>query len=190
KKVILPLTAIWLLSGCTTTQPQPTTVMVIQSTPQTKVELKCSTFPTGEVCATPKLSSVVEDIERVQHTTAHLDLVSNQNVPVGGFLNIEATSNTDGYLKLLIIDPDTRTYTVLPNAAHGGYLKAGERFYTNNEQFNFRATNPKGLHYVLAIFTQYRLPLALQKGSSTLYNANRSHGDLMRVLGQVKGQSY
>lgn len=180
KQILLTSTALLFMSGCVTKEivHQPTT-------PQ----FESHTFAGETLTATPKVSALVQKIKALSSNSAYIDLNANQNVRVGNFLNISATPNQDGYLKLIIIDPNGERKLVLPNGIHNGYLKANKPFYTNNEQFALKTTKPTGLHYVVVIFSKQNARMVMQQGANG-YNALKSDQDFLNILQQIKNQNY
>jgi hypothetical protein len=192
KKTILTLSTLLLMSGCVTKEviyrPTPQTIPQ-QPTTQRTHPLKSHTFAGERLTASQRVSDLVYEIERLNNNTAYLEIDSNQNVQVGAYLNISVTPNRAGYLKIITIDPNGERSQVVPNFKHNGYLRANERFYTNNEKFALKATNPKGLHYVVILFSQRRVNLAVQQGMSG-YNGLESDQDFINILQSINNQNY
>ena len=180
-----------LMSGCVTKEIiyRPAPVVTQPTTEAQHHPLKSHTFAGERLTATQRVSDLVYEIEKLNNNTAHLEINSNQNVQVGGFLNITATPNRAGYLKVITIDPNGERSQVVPNFKHNGYLQANQRFYSNNDKFVLKATNPKGLHFVLMIFTEQRVNLAVQQGMSG-YNGLNSDQDLLNILQSINNQNY
>ena len=187
KNIILTTTTLLLMSGCVTKeivyQPQPVT------TQQATVQLKTETFAGQTITATQSVSQLVYKIENLKSNSAYLDLNSNQNIQVGSFLNISATPNQAGYLKVLIIDPNGERRLVLPNSISNGYLQANQRFSTNNDQFALKTTKPTGLHYVVVVFSEQNARMIMQQGSNG-YNAIANDQDFINMLQRVKNRDY
>jgi hypothetical protein len=185
KNIILSTTALLLMSGCVTKEiVYPPILMTQQSIP-----LKTETFAGQTITATQNVSKMVYKIESLKSNSAYLDLDSNQNIQVGNFLNISATPNRNGYLKVIIIDPNGERKMVLPNTISNGYLQANQRFYTNNEQFALKTTKPTGLHYVVVIFSEQNARMIMQQGSNG-YNAIANEQDFINMLQRIKNQDY
>lgn len=141
KHTLLSLIAILSINGCMSTTP-PTPV-------------KTHTFAGGKLVASPQVSQLVKEIEALsQYNTMNINLDSNQNVKIGQALNISVTPSQNGYLKIVVINPQGDKELVMQNALHSGYLKANRKFSTTNKKFSLRAFNPKGLHYVVTVFSQ------------------------------------
>ena len=192
KQLLLSSTALLVMSGCATkTVPQPLPQRTVQIVPMVipVVEPETHTFAGETLTAIPQVSALVKQIKALSSNSAYLELNANQNVEVGNFLNIAATPNQSGYLKLIIIDPNGERKLVLPNDIHNGYLQANQRFYTNNEQFTLRATKPKGLHYVVVVFTEQNARMIMQQGTHG-YNAINNDQDLLSLLQSIKEQKY
>lgn len=193
KQILLTSTALLFMSGCVTKEIvyQPTTpqAQVMPSITPTMVHLESHTFAGETLTATQQVSALVQKIKSLSSNSAYLDLNANQNVQVGGFLNISATPNQAGYLKLIIIDPNGERKLVLPNSIHRGYLQANQRFYTNNEQFALKTTKPTGLHYVVVIFSEQNARMVMQQGANG-YNALNNDQDFLNILQQIKNQNY
>ncbi|CAA6811975.1 MAG: Unknown protein [uncultured Sulfurovum sp.] len=184
KQILLTTTTLLLLSGCVTKE------IVYQTLPQTPVaKSESHTFSGQTLTATPQVSNLVQQIKALSSNSAYLDLNSNQNVRVGGFLNIDATPNRAGYLKVVIIDPNGDRSLVVPNTINSGYLHANQRFYSNNENFALKATKPTGLHYVVVIFSEQNARLIMQQGMNG-YNAINNDQDFLNILQRIKNQDY
>ena len=189
KPILLTSTALLLMSGCVTKE------IVYQPAPQNratvvpKVQPESHIFAGQTLTATPKVSKLVQQIKALSTNTAYIDLNANQNIALGDFLNITATPNQAGYLKLIIIDPNGERKLVLPNSIHNGYLKANQRFYTNNDQFALQTTKPRGLHYVVVVFSEQNARMIMQQGMNG-YNAIENDHDLLSLLQSIKQQNY
>ena len=164
-------------------------IIVEPTIPESAIELKRETFAGETLMATPEVSALVAEIEALSTQSAYLKMNSKQNVEVGAFLNIEATPNRAGYLKIMIIDPNGERSLVLPNSLGGGRLKANERFYSNNGKFAFKATNPTGLHYVIIIFSEQNARMVMRQGANG-YNAITNNQDLIDILSKINAQEY
>lgn len=185
KQILLTSTALLLMSGCVTKE------IVYQPVPKpSTVKLESHTFAGQTLTATPKVSQLVQQIKALSSNTAYIDLNANQNIAVGDFLNISVTPNQAGYLKLIIIDPNGERKLVLPNSVHNGYLKANQRFYTNNDQFALKTTKPRGLHYVIVVFSEQNARMIMQQGINGGYNAINNDHDLLSLLQSIKQQNY
>jgi len=185
KQILLSSILLLLLSGCVTKE------VIYQPLPQTNIVApKAShTFAGETLTATPQVSKLIQQVQALSSNTAYIDLNANQNIEVGNFLNISATPNHAGYLKLIIIDPNGERKLVLPNGIHNGYLKANEHFYTNNNQFALKTTKPRGLHYVVVVFSQKNARMIMQQGMNG-YNAIKRDQDLLSMLQSIKQQNY
>ena len=187
KQILLTSTALLLMSGCVTKE------IVYQPVLQNTTVLPAPesyTFAGQTLTATPKVSQLVQQIKALSSNTAYIDLNANQNIAVGDFLNISVTPNQAGYLKLIIIDPNGERKLVLPNSIHNGYLKANQRFYTNNDQFALKTTKPRGLHYVVVVFSEQNARMIMQQGINGGYNAINNDRDLLSLLQSIKQQNY
>lgn len=189
KQLFIATTLLIFLSGCVTKevvyQPLPQNLE-----PTTLIEAKEShTFAGETLTATHKVSKLVRQIKQRLSDTAYVDLNANQNIELGHFLNIRATPNLDGFLKLMVIDPNGDRKLVLPNTVHRGYLKANQTFYSNNEQFTLQTTKPRGLHYVMVIFTQNNARMQMQQGVKG-YDALHNDQDLLDLLQNIQHQHY
>ena len=193
KNIILTTTTLLVMSGCVTKeivyQQQPVTTQQIQPIAQQNIKLKTETFAGQTITATQSVSQLVYKIENLKSNSAYLDLNSNQNIQVGSFLNISATPNQAGYLKVLIIDPNGERRLVLPNSISNGYLQANQRFSTNNDQFALKTTKPTGLHYVVVVFSEQNARMIMQQGSNG-YNAIANDQDFINMLQRVKNRDY
>lgn len=167
-----------------TQQPQP---IIHSQVPA--IEIESATFAGESISATPKVSRLVHHIKALSTNSAYLDLNSNQNIEVGRFLNISATPNQTGYLKLIIIDPNGDRKLVLPNSISKGYLKANQTFYTSNDKFALKASKPRGLHYVIAIFSEQNARVVMRQGERG-YDAINSDQDLLDILQRIKNRNY
>ena len=190
KQILLSSTALLLVSGCATKEPTPS-----QALPQPQmvyvapVPLASATFAGETLTATPQVSRLVQKIKALSTQTAYLELRGDQNVEVGNFLNIKALSNKNGYLKVMIIDPNGERNLLLPNSVHNGYLEANQRFYSNNADFSLKATKPTGLHYVVVIFSEQNARMVMQQGTNG-YNAINDDQALLNLLTNIKNQNY
>lgn len=193
KQILLTSTALLFMSGCVTKEvvPQPLPPRTVQIVPMVVpiVKPESHTFAGETLTATAQVSKLIQKIKALSSDTAYIDLNANQNIELGNFLNISATPNHAGYLKLIIIDPNGERKLVLPNGIHNGYLKANERFYTNNNQFALKTTKPRGLHYVVAIFSEQNARMIMQQGMNG-YNAIENDQDLLSILQSIKHQNY
>lgn len=193
KQIVLTSTALLLMSGCVTKEVvyQPLPQNTAQSVPVVVPIIKpeSHTFAGETLTATPKVSSLVKQIKSLSSNSAYIDLNANQNIGVGNFLNISATPNQAGYLKLIIIDPNGERKLVLPNGIHNGYLEANQHFYTNNNQFALKTTKPTGLHYVVVVFSEQNARMIMQQGANG-YNAINNDHDLLSLLQSIKQQNY
>lgn len=142
KYILASTVALLLLSGCVSTTPTPT-------------PLQTHSFAGGKLVASPQVSNLVQEIEALsQYNTMSINLDSNQNVKIGQALNISVNPSQSGYLKIVVINPKGQKELVIENSLHNGYLKANRKFSTTNKKFSLRAFNPKGLHYVVTVFSQ------------------------------------
>ena len=193
KQILLTSTTLLIMSGCATKEvvQQPLTQRTVPVVPIVTpiVKPESHTFAGETLTATPKVSALVKQIKALSSNSAYIDLNANQNVEVGNFLNISATPNLDGYLKLIIIDPNGERKLVLPNGIHNGYLQANQRFYTNNNQFALKTTKPTGLHYVVVVFSEQNARMIMQQGTNG-YNAINNDHDLFSILQSIKHQNY
>jgi len=191
KQILLTSTALLLMNGCVTKEiiyqqaPERTAIIV----PVDEIKAESHTFAGQTLTATPQVSQLVKKIKNLSTNTVHVELSSNQNVQVGNFLNISATPNRAGYLKIIIIDPNGERSLVLPNGINKGFLQANQRFYSNNNQFALKAMNPKGLHYVVIVFSEQNARMIMQQGMNG-YNAIKSDQDFINILQQIKNQNY
>jgi len=191
KQILLTSTALLLMNGCVTKEiiyqqaPERTAIIV----PVVEIKAESQTFAGQTLTATPQVSQLVKKIKNLSTNTVHVELSSNQNVQVGNFLNISATPNRAGYLKIIIIDPNGERSLVLPNGISKGFLQANQRFYSNNNQFALKAMNPKGLHYVVIVFSEQNARMIMQQGMNG-YNAIKSDQDFINILQQIKNQNY
>ena len=188
KKIILTTTTLLLMSGCVTKE-----IVYQQQLPQQTeeiaIELESHTFEGETLTATPQVSQLVRAIKSLSSNTTYLDFNAHQNIQVGNFLNITATPNQAGYLNLIIIDPNGERKLVLPNGISNGYLKANQRFYSNNAQFALQTTKPTGLHYVVVVFSEQSARMIMQQGMNG-YNAITNDQDFIKLLQGIKNQRY
>jgi len=189
KTITLTSTVLLLMSGCVTKEIvyQPTPPQAQIQAPTTQLE--SHTFAGETLTATPQVSQLVKKIKRLSSNSAYLDFNAHQNIQVGDFLNIRATPNRAGYLKLIIIDPNGERKLVLPNGISSGYLHANQPFYTNNDQFALQTTKPTGLHYVVVIFSEQNARLIMQQGMNG-YDAIHNEHDFINILQRIKNQDY
>lgn len=153
KHIILGMIAILAINGCANQTP---------SIPQTT---KVHTFGGGkQLIATAEVSTLVKEIEALKpYNNLAIDLDSNQNVKIGKSLKISLKPKQSGYLKLVAINPEGKKSLLMPNDLHNGYLKANQKFSTTNNKFSLKAFSPKGLHYIVAVFTQKNFHLDLKQ---------------------------
>ncbi len=200
QKILLTTTTLLLMSGCVTKEivyveknPVTTPMAQIQQpiiyTQAPAIEIETATFAGESISASPKVSRLVYNIKALSTNSAYLDLNSNQNIKVGSFLNISATPNQTGYLKLIIIDPNGDRKLVLPNSISNGYIKANQTFNTNNNKFALKASKPRGLHYVIAIFSEQNARVVMRQGERG-YDAINSDQDLLDILQRIKNGNY
>jgi len=184
KKIILTTTALLLMSGCVTKEIHYQTVPQ-----QTAIELESHTFAGETLSATPQVSLLVNKIKALKSNSAYLEVNAHQNIQVNNFLNIIATPNQAGYLKLIVIDPNGERKLVLPNSIGNGYLNAHQRFQSNNSQFALKATKPTGLHYVVVVFSEQNARMVMQQGMNG-YDAIHNDQDFINILQSIKNQRY
>ncbi|MCK4442565.1 MAG: DUF4384 domain-containing protein [Sulfurovaceae bacterium] len=188
KNILLPLTALLFLSGCVTKEPmvQPTTnyIMPHKST-------KCHQFANKKLCATQRVSELVNQIESLSGANGiNLELNSNQNIQLGSLLDLKAIPNSDGYLKIVLINPNGKKTILLPNKYTNGFIKANQTFYSNNENFGIKTVYPKGLHYLVIIFSQSQVPLRVTQGMRVVYDGLKSDQDFIQILREIKSKTY
>ena len=212
KRTVLITSALLLVNGCVIKetiikQPVPkqetkvvyyqaeqpvvetSIVQISEEIPSSAVELRTENFTGQTLTATAEVSQLVDEIKTLNNNTADININSNQNIKVGAFLNIEATPSQAGYFKIIIIDPNGKRSLALPNSISRGYLKANQRFYSNNGQFALKATNPKGLHYVVTIFSEKNARLIVKQGENGR-DAIYSDQDFINILNQINNQEY
>jgi len=212
KKTILSTSVLLLMNGCVIKeksiirQPAPqeskvvyyqpehsvverSIVHITEEIPSSAIELQTENFIGQTVTATAEVSQLINEIKTLNNNTADIEINSNQNIKLGAFLNIEATPSQAGYFKIVIIDPNGRRSLALPNSISRGYLKAHQRFYSNNGQFALKATNPKGLHYVVTIFSEKNARLIVKQGQNG-HDAIYSNQDFINILNQINNQEY
>ena len=141
KYTLFSILVLLSISGCSTsTPPAP------QST---------YSFAGGKLVANASVSALVQKVEALEPSnTMTINLDSNQNVKIGQALNISLRPLQSGYLKIVVINPQGKKSLLMPNQLHKGYIKAKRRFSTTNKKFSLRAFNPKGLHYIITVFSQ------------------------------------
>jgi hypothetical protein len=154
RKIILTSTILAFI-GCTQPQqPQPQSVTQV-SNPKT---------------------SYIEQLRRFEKTgDIGVDITLPNSIKLGEFLKLTATPNIDGYLKLIVINPHNRAETVLPNSYDSGFIRANSTLHTDHKDFGIETFPPKGLHHIVAIFTQQKIP---------------SDYDIMKLLQDVNGGRY
>lgn len=180
KQLIITTTIAFLVSGCTSQK------IYIDNVNINSKPLKSHTFANTKLTATPKVSKLIYKIDNMQKLNSiNLNLNATQNIRIGSLLDISAKPTSSGYLKILVVEPNGKLALVVPNFTHSGYIKAYKNFYVNqNKRFKLRTTNPKGLHYIIAIFTQHSIPKQVYKQmDSTNYN-------LINILQDVNSKRY
>lgn len=188
KNTLLSLTALLFFSGCVTKEPivQPTNnyIMPHKST-------KCHQFANKKLCATKRVSQLVNRIESLSGANGiNLELSSNQNIQLGSLLDLKAIPNYDGYLKIVLINPNGKRTTLLPNKYSNGFIKANQTFYSNNENFGIKTVYPKGLHYLVIIFSQSQAPLRVTQGMNIIYDGLKSDQDFIQILRDIRNKTY
>jgi len=180
KKFIITTTIAFLVSGCTSQK------IYIDNVNITTKPLKSHTFASTKLTATPKVSKLIYKIDNMQKSNSiNLNLNATQNIRIGSLLDITAKPTTSGYLKILVVEPNGKLALVVPNFTHNGYIKAYQSFYVNkNKRFKLRTTNPKGLHYIVAIFTQDLIPKQVYK------KMDSTHYNLINILQDINSQRY
>jgi len=199
KKILLSTSALLLINGCVIKetiikQPAQQETKVIYSElqeeiPSSAIELRTEDFTGQALVATAEVSQLVDEIKTLNNNTAQLTINSNHNIQVGNFLNIKATPSQSGYFKIVIIDPNGKRSLALPNSLSRGYLKANQHFYSNNGKFALKATDPKGLHYVVTIFSEKNARLIVKQGQNG-HDAIYSDQDFIDILNQINNQAY
>jgi len=133
--------------------------------------------------------TLIEQIESLRTNQVNLNLTSNHNIRLGSFLNITVQPNLSGYLNLIIIDPYKKRSLALPNGRSNGYIRANQRFSTNNSRFALKATNPTGLHQVVVVFSE-KNPRMIMKQGQNGYDAIANDQDLIDILERIHNQEY
>ena len=133
--------------------------------------------------------TLIEQIESLHTNQVNLNLTSNHNIKLGSFLNITVQPNLSGYLNLIIIDPYNKRSLALPNGRSNGYIRANQRFSTNNSRFALKATNPTGLHQVVVVFSE-KNPRMIMKQGQNGYDAITNDQDLIDILERIHNQEY
>lgn len=188
KNILLLLTALFILSGCVTKKP------IVQQNINPNIPHKsteCHQFANKKLCPIPRVGKLVNELESlVGENSMHLELSSNQNIQLGSLLELKATPNIDGYLKILLINPSGKRTTLLPNSYSNGFIRANQTFYSNNENFGIKTVYPKGLHYLVIIFTKTEVPFRVTQGMSVVYDGLKSDKDFIEILQGIKSQTY
>ncbi len=167
KRVLLTSTTLLLMSGCVT----------------------------KEIIYRPISSHAPREnnIEKIKSFENHNNLLNfslNPNPKIGEFLNINAIPTIDGYLKIIVINPNGERKLLIPNRFRGSRVKAGERFSSNNATFALKATRPVGIHHILVLFSQENPRVVIQQGMSSIYNALERDQDLYNLLKQIRDGEY
>jgi hypothetical protein len=139
QKIILSTTII-ALTGCV--QPQP---IVQQSIPTTQ-----------QIVVSKTALEQIREFENSSGISANVNLPSN--LKMGKFLNLAVTPNVNGYLKLVVINPNDKIETVLPNRYDSGFVRANSTLQTDHKTFGIKTFPPRGLHNILVLFTEKKTP--------------------------------
>jgi len=180
KQFIITTTIAFLVSGCASQKIYVNNIKIDRE------PLKSHAFANIKLTATPKVSKLIYKIDNMEKSNSiNLNLNATQNIRKGDLLDISAKPNSSGYLKILVVEPNGKLALVVPNFTHNGYIKAYQSFYVNkNKRFKLRTTNPKGLHYIVAIFTQDLIPKQLYK------QMDSTHYNLINILQDINSQRY
>jgi len=135
KKIILA-TTILAISGCV--QPQQPQII------------------TQERVVSKTLVEQIKEFESSSNIQVTIKMPSS--LQMGKFLNLKASPEIDGYLTLVVINPNGKAETVLPNRYDSGFIRANSWLYTDHKDFGIQTFPPKGMHHILALFTQKKTP--------------------------------
>jgi len=138
KKMILGLT-ILSISGCT---PKTTVVPQVISQP----------IVTQQIVVRKALLDTIREFEKTYEIGLNIQLPNS--VKMGKFVNLMATPSVDGYLKLVVINPNDKASTVLPNRYDSGFIRANSTLNTDHKDFGIQTFPPKGLHHILVLFSE------------------------------------
>jgi len=140
KKIILA-TTILAVTGCV--QPQPIVQQPVASVLQPSVVSK----------------TVLEQMRGFENShDIGVNVYLPSNLKMGSFLNLNVTPNMDGYLKLVVINPNDKIETVLPNRYDSGFIRANSTLQTDHKTFGIQTFPPKGMHHILVLFTEKKTP--------------------------------
>jgi len=138
----------------------------------------CYYFNQKRVCADRNITSFISKLNSFKGAYGANLIISlkGDSIRVNDILKMDITSDTDGYLTLISINPYGKSSVILPNAYSNGAVEINRTFHTQNQNFNILTLPPKGLHHILVIFTQKQLPA--------------SSGDIIQTLNRVKNGSF
>jgi hypothetical protein len=101
-------------------------------------------------------------LEQIRELENSGDIQVNVSMPsslrVGKFLNLTASPSVDGYLNLVVINPNDKVEFVLPNRYDSGFIRANSSLHTDHKDFGIQTFPPKGMHHILVLFTQKKPP--------------------------------
>lgn len=133
KKIILGLSLVSMV-GCT-----PKTIVLPQVINQ-------------QIVVKKTLLESIREFEKTNEIGLNIQFPSS--VRMGQFINLKATPNIDGYLKLVVINPNDKSSTVLPNRYDSGFIHANSTLNTDHKDFGIQTFPPKGLHHILVLFSE------------------------------------
>jgi hypothetical protein len=138
KKIILGLTLLGM-SGCA-----PKTIVSPQVISQSIIS--------QQIVVRKTLLDSIREFEKTHEIGLNVRLPNS--VKMGKFVNLMATPNMDGYLKLVVINPNDKASTVLPNRYDSGFVRANTTLNTDHKDFGIQTFPPKGLHHILVLFSE------------------------------------
>ena len=139
RKILLTATLLTVMVGCANKQQVVQPLIIAQS-----------------IVVKKTLLDSIRTFEKSNEIGVKVTLPSS--VKMGKFVNLTATPNENGYLKLVVINPNDKASTVLPNRYDSGFIRANSTLNTDHKNFGIKTFPPKGIHHILALFTQKKTP--------------------------------
>ena len=139
KQIISTATLLTVMVGCSSKPPLVQSPIIMQS-----------------IVVKKTLLDSLRAFEKTDEIGLRVNLPSS--IQMGKFLKLTATPNENGYLKLVVINPNDKSSTVLPNRYDSGFIRAKATLNTDHKDFGIQTFPPKGIHHILALFTQKKTP--------------------------------